>query len=72
MARPERIEVIRRGPLARILIDGQELGIDVARDGVRVDVDPDGMPSVHLRLLADHVLVDDRAYERTEPKGDPS
>jgi hypothetical protein len=57
MARPQRIEVIRKGPTARVLVDGVALPFSIPRDSVTVPVNPDEPPTVHLALFADRVDV---------------
>ncbi|MER7874828.1 hypothetical protein ABTY63_14895 [Streptomyces solisilvae] len=57
MAIPQRIEVIRAGTRARVLVDGQELPFALAREKVTVSVHPDEMPTVHLVLMARRVDV---------------
>lgn len=52
-----QITVVRQGHIARVLLDGQELE-HVARDkDVRVVVDPDGVPTVRVTLMARRVDV---------------
>lgn len=57
MARPQRIEVIRKGPTAHVLVDGVELPFSLPREAVTVPVHPDEFPTVHLTLFAERVDV---------------
>lgn len=61
MRPPALIEVIRKGPTARIVIDGAELPFPVSRDSVTVPVHPDERPTVQLSLYADRVHVINQA-----------
>lgn len=65
MGRPKRIQVIREGLRARVLVDGQEL-LPNAIPGdsdVTVDVRPDEMPTVRITLMADQVDVINTVHE---------
>jgi hypothetical protein len=53
------IKVNRRGTAAHVTIDGEPFPWFIARSGVRVDVDPDAVPTVTLTILANRVEVDD-------------
>lgn len=66
MARAKRIEVIRRGRICRVLVDGQELPAALPRDSdVVVSVNPDERPTVTVTLTADRVdVTDDLASEK--------
>jgi hypothetical protein len=57
MGWPQRIEVVRRGAIARVLVDGVELPFALPREAVTVPVHPDEIPTVHLKLFADRVDV---------------
>ena len=60
MPRAQRIEVIRRGRVCRVLVDGQELPALMPRDSdVLVTVHPDARPTVTVTLMADRVDVTD-------------
>lgn len=66
MARPARIEVIREGRVARVLIEGKELPFALPRASVTVAVHPDEMPTVTLTLFADEVTVVNRCSQPSE------
>lgn len=69
MAIPKRIEVIRAGARARVLVDGQELPFALARETVTVSVHPDEMPQVCLVLIAEQVdVVNTIGDEKEEPR----
>lgn len=59
------IQVQSRGAFAQVLVDGEEIPWHIARDTIRVDVQPDECPTVTLTLLADRVEVLD-SIEREE------
>lgn len=66
MPRAKHIEVIRRGHICRVLVDGQELPAALPRDSdVVVSVNPDERPTVTVTLTADRVdVTDDLASEK--------
>lgn len=66
MPRAKRIEVIRRGRVCQVLVDGQELPAALPRDSdVVVSVNPDARPTVTVTLTADRVdVTDDLASEK--------
>lgn len=55
------IELKRKGPVAKVLLDGVELGALLALDPIQVTCDPAGMPTIRLALMADRITVDDDA-----------
>ncbi|MFE0720247.1 hypothetical protein ACFW23_04745 [Streptomyces rochei] len=57
MARPKRIDVIRKGRIGHVLVDGVELPFALPREAITVPVHPDQIPTVHLQLSADQVHV---------------
>jgi hypothetical protein len=64
--RPQRIEVIRKGPTVHVLVDGVEVPFPLLREAVIVSVDPDEMPTVHLTLFADRVDVVNQSHPDEE------
>jgi hypothetical protein len=63
MRQAKRIEVIRRGDLAHVLVDGEELPAAIPRDTeVIVSVGVDKRPTVTLTLTADRVDVFDSLH----------
>ena len=58
------IYVERRDRKAVLTIDGEPFPYAIARESVRVSVDPDGAPRVTLAILADRVEVLDE-WDRT-------
>ncbi|MCZ9352990.1 hypothetical protein NGM36_25005 [Streptomyces mutabilis] len=57
MDRPKHIEVIRKGSIGHVLVDGVELPFALPREAITVPVHPDHRPTVHLTLFADRVDV---------------
>ncbi len=59
MAIPDLIRIVRRGAIAHVYVDGKELPAPIPREpgALVVDVDPDGMPTVTVRLMAHRVDV---------------
>lgn len=67
MGKPQRIQVIRKGPTAHVLVDGTELPFALPREAVTVPVHPDEVPSVRLTLFAERVdVVNQLATEQKE------
>jgi hypothetical protein len=59
VAIPDLIKIVRRGDFAHVFIDGQELPGSIPRDpgALIVDVDPDTLPTITVRLQAHRVEV---------------
>lgn len=66
MAIPKRIEVIRVGAVARVLVDGQELPFTLPRETVAVEVHPDDMPTIRLALFAEQIDVVNKLHDEKE------
>jgi quinolinate synthase len=67
MSRAGRIEVIRRGGICQVLVDGQELPAALPRDSdVIVTVHPDTRPTVTVTLTADRVDVTDTLFDEKD------
>jgi hypothetical protein len=66
MAIPKRIEVIRVGAVARILVDGKELPFTLPREAVTVEVHPDDMPTIRLALFAQRIDVVNTVHDEKE------
>ncbi len=69
MALPKRIEVIREGPVARVLVDGEKLPFPIPREAVTVPVHPDEIPTVHLTLFAEQVDVVNKLHHDEKETG---
>lgn len=70
MTRPRHIEIVRKGPIARVLVDGEQLPFSLPREAVTVPVHPDELPAVHLTLFAERVDVSNQLHpdeEETTP-----
>ena len=65
----KHIEVVREGPLARVLVDGEELPFPLPREAVTVPVHPDEIPTVHLTLFAERVDVVNKLHHDKEETG---
>jgi hypothetical protein len=69
MAIPQRIEVIRTGSVARVLVDGQELPFKLPRETIMVEVHPDDLPTIRLTLFAKRVdVINKFDDEKEEPR----
>ncbi|NEB00625.1 hypothetical protein [Streptomyces sp. SID13726] len=66
MTIPELIQVVRNGSSCRVFVDGEELPASISRDdgALIVDVHPDTLPTVTVKLQAHRVdVVNDVADE---------